>query len=378
MTISAQSVPADNQQTSQLDENFAINGDFTIAQAGNSFAGIAAGTNIYPVDNFGCTNNAGAAIITARQTADHPFLVSGKCVEMLVTTADAAVAAADLVFGYLPVEGNDLAKFLNDSVGSFRNFVISFWAKTNIAAGAVNVSCSFSSPTNDRNFPSTFQITNAGVWQYFAIPVVVNNFAAGGTWNLNTANAGANLYFSLMAGANFTGGTADAWNAVGAAQLLPAGGTNICAAVNNYLRIADLKIQRGVIGTTYNRLTFAQQLLQCQRQYWQTFPYGTVPVQNIGNALGCICYRVPSAGALNFGQFVRFPVKMRATPVAVYFNPLAANTNWRAIARAADSGAATSQPNTISAESVYVDNPQVVADIITDVEAIHASFNARM
>lgn len=374
MTISTQSLPANSNSRFDDGDNPIINADMKIAQAGASFAGIAAGGNAYPVDGVNLQNVAGGAVITAKQTGDHPILTFGKCVEFIVTTADAAVAAADLVQAYIPVEGNDLVRVLNNSTTKFHPFCLSFWAKHNLGAGAVTLPVTFASSNQDLTYPSQVILPTANVWTYCCIPILQGSFITTGTWNLASANLGAMVMFGLMTGSNFTGAVIDDWDTTGTTKYT-AGGTNICGTINNFLRITDVKLEHGTLGTVLQRKSFGSQLQQCKRYYWQTFSYGITPVQNSGITGGSIIYSAVLAGVNAYTVMIFNPVEMRAPPTITTYSPSVASANWLNNTSGVDSGVPVTS---ITAVGGRITNPQVAADNVGNLIRVHLSADARL
>lgn len=308
------------------DDNYVINGDCVIAQAGNSFAGIASGNTIYPTDCWFFNNSASTAVVTVAQVADHPILgAQGWSNKMTVTTADAAVAAADIIIYNVALEGNQVAQFLRDSTTDFTPFCLSFWMKHNLGGNAV-LPVSICSNPIDRCFASSINCPS-GAWTYVVMPVISTGFTTGGTWNINppNANMGLQIRFGVMAGSNFNGAPADQWNANGVSQLFVPGGTNFVGTLGNTLQITDLKIQKGLIGTMFKRKSFQEQLAQCQRYYEQSFPYGTVPAQAAGQVNASFFKQVVGAGAATFVDSIPYRVTKRAIPTLTTFNPVNAN-----------------------------------------------------
>lgn len=362
------------------DDNIIINGDCAIAQAGNSIAAIGSGgSGQYAVDCINLQNQVSTAVLTFAQVSDHPILgPQGYSIKATVTTNDAAVAAADRVIIRIVLEGNQIAKIFRDSTTDYCPLALSFWAKHNLGVNA-GLPVTFGSSNFDRVFPSWINL-QSGAWIYCVVPIVSTNFATGGTWNINppNANGGGIVEFALMAGSNFTGATPDQWNSAGTSQLYPTGvATNFCATIGNTLQLADIKLQRGMIGTLYRRKSFALQLAECQRYYWQSFQYGTTPVQNIGNTLSTINYFIQVAGATTSGLQVKHPVTMRATPTVTGFNPQAANNKWRNTGAGADSGTPAFSSSS-GTDYTLIQNPQVAGDAAGQNAALHATFNSRL
>jgi hypothetical protein len=77
-----------------------------------------------------------------------------------------------------------------------------------------------------------------------------------------------------------------------------------------------------------SRLNFADELAQCQRFYEKSFPYGTAPVQNVGNNNGAATYTYTSNVSEAWNINLAFKAVKRAIPTITTYNPAAANANW--------------------------------------------------
>lgn len=78
---------------------------------------------------------------------------------------------------------------------------------------------------------------------------------------------------------------------------------------------------------------FADELRNCQRYYFKTFPQSVAPAQSAGVA-GALAANV----ALNGGSWgeIAWPVLMRGTPTITTYNPSVANANWRDVLNSVD------------------------------------------
>lgn len=156
---------------------------------------------------------------------------------------------------------------------------------------------------------------------------------------------------------------------------------------NTPLQIARVALK---VGSNSNFVSndFNFELARAQRRYWQTFPYGLAPVQQINPGIplgirnvGTLKYRAKIAGVFNDGFQVRYPVPMRTLPTITTYSPDAATANWSNITGGAASGIpalfnqATNNGNDIEN---FITNPQVAADAAGDLLAIHATFDARI
>jgi hypothetical protein len=82
------------------------------------------------------------------------------------------------------------------------------------------------------------------------------------------------------------------------------------------------------------------------------------------------------AGAAWTSVEYTFGTSMRAVPTVTYFNPSAANGNWRNVTKAADSGPPTAV--TVGSNSIAIANQQIANDALTNTMAIHATFDATL
>lgn len=114
------------------------------------------------------------------------------------------------------------------------------------------------------------------------------------------------------------------------------------AGTNDYFDIVGVLLENGGAATGYEYLTFAQQLQRCLPYYFKTFPYATVPAQNV-NTIGA--WALVTQAAASFGASFSFPVPMFQITTGVTYNPSAANTSWRDATNGADRAATTAAAN---------------------------------
>jgi hypothetical protein len=80
----------------------------------------------------------------------------------------------------------------------------------------------------------------------------------------------------------------------------------------------------------------SEDLEKCQRYFYKTFAYATVPAQNAGISTGCIKWPAGVAGAVaGTWNHHPFPVPMWKVPTITLFNPAAANAQVRQISATA-------------------------------------------
>ena len=147
-------------------------------------------------------------------------------------------------------------------------------------------------------------------------------------------------------------------------------------AANNF-RIAQVKIETGVIATAFSDLLFGDELARAKRYYQKTFAFDTAPAQNAGNENVLQYIAFQAAANANIITW-EFPVQMRIEPhTSVFYNPNAANGNWRNSA-GGDSGAGSQIASQSSDSRQQVLNPQAGGDLVGDQMFIHATVDAEL
>ena len=134
--------------------------------------------------------------------------------------------------------------------------------------------------------------------------------------------------------------------------------------------IARMQLERGTVATEFEERPISLELALCQRYYWKTFPQDTTPASSAGIA-GSITYRTGTTGIVASGQYVQFPVKMRAAPTITFYNSEAAGTTWRNTTDVGNSGA--SSTSSIGDEGFFASNAQVATDAPGELLSIHAT-----
>lgn len=198
--------------------------------------------------------------------------------------------------------------------------------------------------------------TLAANWAYVNTPA--NLSIPASTWTLATLNnqavPGGCVNLAVMVWCEDTAQTAstDFWGFTGA------------------------QLEQGAAATNFQRISYAAELLRCQRYYYKTFPQGTAPATNSGVTQGCVAYVTQVAGTAGpNGAFRAFPSTMRAAPAITTYNPLAANANWRNVTLGADSGV----PSGVSSDAgMFMYNPQVGGDLPGHTQYLHFTADAEL
>jgi len=136
----------------------------------------------------------------------------------------------------------------------------------------------------------------------------------------------------------------------------------------------ELQLTEGPSSTPFTRTPLSAEYPKCLRYFQKSFQYEVQPVQNAGLS-GSLIYSVTRAGANAFELATSQNVTMRTQPVITFYNPAAANSNWRNITGGADSGA-SSQITPGGCGPVAFVNAQVAGDALGNRIAVHYTLDA--
>lgn len=259
-----------------------------IAQRGTSFAAIASGA--YSLDGWKYVSTS-SGVVTVSQQADTPsdneFQNS---LRVTVTTADAAVAAGDLVFIQQPIEGY----LVRDCIG--RPMSILFRVKS----AKTGTHCvALQNSGQDRSYILTYNISVANTWQTVSL-AFPEGLITSGTWNW-TNGVGVTLSFVLMAGSTYQT-TANTWQTgnffATNAQV------NVMDTNTNIFAITGVQVERGSYSSTFEH-----------RDYSAEWVLNSRYMQLVAAASTGTVYNTTTAG---FAW--QLPVEMRTAPTMVANN----------------------------------------------------------
>lgn len=227
---------------------------------------------------------------------------------------------------------------------------------------------------------------NANTWTY----VAPFNYAVGGTPqyfsfslpsppNAISTNASATNFLMLRIGGLNAGSlqcpviNEKQW--VNAGYYNATGVTNWAANVSNFISVTDVQLEPGPVATPFEHKKFQEHLLDCQRYYWNTYPYGTAPgtAAQDGNSLAI--FTGPTALSTSYlGPCLTHPAQMRIIPSCTVWNPHLGATQGSAWAQNAAASLAASPVGQSQQVVVIGLTAQPVAAV--DFIKFHASFNA--
>jgi hypothetical protein len=290
-------------------KNRIINGAQVINQRGATVTTASTYvTDRWQVDNI---TTSGAVSFAQSSTAPAGFTNSLK---ITVTTADAAVAATDLVDFRDWIEGFNVADF-GFGTASAATFTLSFWVNSSVT-GTYGVS--FRNSASDRVYVSTYTISAANTWEQKTITVAGDTT---GTW-LTDNGRGLGIAFCVMGGSNFQG-TAGAWGATN--NRTTNAQANLLATLNNTFYITGVQLEKGSTATSFDYRPYGTELALCQRYFSKLNNDGAGSSTPIASGI----QSNTTAAVL----CTTFPVTMRAEPTAVFSNLEATDfVGWAAAA----------------------------------------------
>lgn len=141
------------------------------------------------------------------------------------------------------------------------------------------------------------------------------------------------------------------------------------------ITLSNFQAEASAKATDFEVRPDGEELAMCRRFFWKSFDPDTAPAQNAGTS-GALAYVATIAAAVANGIQIRYPVPMWKIPTLTFYNPSAANANWRNTTGGADSGAvATSFGNQ---QGVLIRNPQVGGDAVGNIIGVHMTADAEL
>jgi hypothetical protein len=296
-----------NLAAEQSLRNFVINGNFDFWQRGTSFA--AASDGAYSADRFDYKKATTGAAHTLSQSSDVPTLTESgfqSKYSLLVdcTTADAAVAAGDLVAIRTGLEGYAWAKLQNKAC------ILSFWVK---ATKTGTYCVAFSNNGSDRSYVAEYTVSAADTWEKKTVALTMN--PSGGT-NAYEATLGLSIRFTLMAGTTYqtTSGSWQTGNFYATSSQV-----NACDDTANNFRLSQVILNVGTKAAPFDRsgLSAQGELSLCQRYYEKSYDQANAP--GAVNSNGSVWYLRSGSNSV---CHVPFKATKRTAPTVTVYSPI--------------------------------------------------------
>ncbi|MBY0525601.1 MAG: hypothetical protein K2R98_19505 [Gemmataceae bacterium] len=299
-------------------KNILINGSFDVWQRGTSFAAIAA--NAYSADRWKYYKATTGAVHTVSRDTNVPTVtqagvLASYSLKMACTTADASVAAGDLICEFQIVEGYNWRPLAQKQV------TLSFW----VYSSKTGTYCvSFANSGQDRSYVAEYTVNSANTWEKKT--VTVSPSPSAGTWDYKN---GVGLYvrFALMAGSTYQT-TANSWqtgNFFGTSNQVDA-----VDSTSNTFYLTLVQLEEGPLATEFEPRSFQQELAMCQRYFETNVAHGSTPADGLaltGDDVHMGGYAVTTSIV---GYKVLFRVTKRTAPTLVFYrnNQYAGTNVW--------------------------------------------------
>lgn len=150
-------------------------------------------------------------------------------------------------------------------------------------------------------------------------------------------------------------------------------------AANDTLSVAEADFYPGSDVRAWMPKKYDEDLAACRRYFWKTFDIDVAPAQNAGT-LGTVRCIAGKAGATALAAlfFLRFPVRMFATPTVTTFNPSAANAQVRDSTAAADCSATAVSGSHTTADATTISATGNAATALSNIMDVHLTAKARI
>jgi hypothetical protein len=287
-------------------KNLLYNGGFDIWQRGAggsaSFTGISSRT--YTADRWQAQQAGGSCAVT--QVTG----VFGRYGCKLQRTNGTSVTAPVILAQSLEI--NDCAKLAAAGTPLTLSAVLKQGANFSAASGNVTMTITAGKDASDTNVLAGYTSPLTVATQTFAMPTSPNvaRFNITGTVPANAGYTEFGVQFSFT----------------------PVG----TAGADDSITLELVQLEPSPNFTSFENTPFVINLLRCQRYFEKTFPYATAPAQNAGAASAFV---LPATKAAATNNYIFFPFlaqkRITAAPLTFY-NPSAANAQFRDITGAVD------------------------------------------
>lgn len=269
--------------------NLIINGAMQVAQRSTSETGQSTVDGYVALDRWRI-QAASSGTFTISQSTEAPDGFANS-LKFDCTTADSSPGY--LLFFEL-LEGQDLQHIQKGKSGA-KQTTLSFYVRSS-KTGTYQVN--LRDVDNNRLVGSSYTISSADTWEYKSV-----TFAADTTGEFgNDNNSSLQIEWWLATGATYSGGAVPtAWEARDNTDRAAALNVAIGASTDDDFYITGVQLEVGEKATPFEHRSYGDELVRCQRYYYQHLLERYRPSIIDGN------------GAYA-GAFVSHPVQMRATP----------------------------------------------------------------
>ena len=295
--------------------NLIINGAMTVAQRGTSVTEINNSDDGYQTtDRWKVIGTGTSGKVNMSQESDAPDGFE-KSTKFACHTADTSILAGDAWRVETHLEAQDL-RHLNYGVGSTtaKKVTLSFWVKSNLtgtwAVGLYMDSTTGGDTTKKENSQS-YTINAANTWEYKTLTFSPNTLT-----NMNSTDNdhGLRVWFHMVAGSDFTSGTADTWGA--SANRAIGHNVNLLSSTSNNWYFTGVQLEVGDTATPFEHRSYGDELARCQRYTFIISGAGYTPKTSGAYQR----FPMHGNGTDTALWYPDFPVTMRADPSLITSN----------------------------------------------------------
>jgi hypothetical protein len=317
--------------------NMVINGAMNVAQRSASVTGLGGSSAYYTLDRWKLVSLSTAGRLTMSQTADGPNGISANCLKLDCTTADASIAAGEILLLRQGMEGQNVQR-IGKGVAGAKQITVSFYVK---ASAAFTFGVELEDTDNSRQITKLFATTTDWVRHSFVIAADEDD---GSSAFADDNAESLRVNFILHAGSNFTSGTLNTASFANAtnANRVPGIGSFFSSTDNNFF-LTGVQLEVGPVATEFEQEDITTTLVKCQRYYYKLVNGTDGTYVPLG-----IAYRTTDIQVAE-----RHPIAMRANP------SIAVSGNLRAvdgISATVSSGAVIANVSRTSTLAWYTNN----------------------
>jgi len=288
--------------TSRSNRNLVINGEFQVAQRATS---IAASSDMYTVDRFGVSaanHDAGAdqAQVALTSSDTGPWAKGHRFAWQLTNgNQTGGAGTSDKMEIYTKLEAQDIANSGWDYNSTSSYITLSFWVKSSVAQNFHGYL--LTDDVSTRSYAFETGSLSANTWTK-----VTKTIPGNANLGFNNDNGlGLTINFCQFLGTGLTGtaGTLNTWVSYTSTQRTPDQTSTWYTTNDATFALTGIQLEVGDTATDYEHLSYADELLRCQRYYYLHADVAGDPI--------CMVHHYQQNNF--FGQ-IYFPVRMRIPP----------------------------------------------------------------
>jgi len=241
--------------------NMVINSAMNVSQRATSVAALGGASGYSTVDRWKLVSLNTAGRLTMAQVADGPNGISANCLKLDCTTADASIAAGEILLLRQGIEGQNLQR-IGKGVSGAQQITISFYVK---ASAVFTFGVELEDTDNSRQVTKLFATTTDWVRHSFIIAADEDD----GSSPFADDNAESlRVNFILHAGSNFTSGTLNTASFANSTNANRAVGISsfYSNTANNFF-LTGVQMEVGPVATEFEQEDFGVTLAKCQRYF---------------------------------------------------------------------------------------------------------------